>query len=201
MTTIGILHPGEMGSAVGAAARAGGARVLWASAGRGGVTRERAAAAGLEDAGTLAGLVAASDVILSVCPPAAARDVARAVAVHRFAGLYVDANAIAPATTREVGALVEKAGARFVDGGIIGPPPVTRGTARLYLAGDGAARVAALFAGGALEAKLRLGRPRARMGRDEVRHQVLLPAGAPARLAEAVLERQETLERRFTHQP
>jgi len=36
MTTIGILHPGEMGSAVGAAARAGGARVLWASAGRGG---------------------------------------------------------------------------------------------------------------------------------------------------------------------
>jgi len=159
MTTIGILHPGEMGSAVGAAARAGGARVLWASAGRGGVTRERAAAAGLEDAGTLAGLVAASDVILSVCPPAAARDVARAVAVHRFAGLYVDANAIAPATTREVGALVEKAGARFVDGGIIGPPPVTRGTARLYLAGDGAARVAALFAGGALEAIALAGPP------------------------------------------
>ncbi|OGL11206.1 MAG: hypothetical protein A3I14_13010 [Candidatus Rokubacteria bacterium RIFCSPLOWO2_02_FULL_73_56] len=159
MTTIGILHPGEMGSAVGAAARAGGARVLWASAGRGGVTRERAAAAGLEDAGTLAALVAASDVILSVCPPAAARDVARAVAVHRFAGLYVDANAIAPATTREVGALVEKAGARFVDGGIIGPPPVTRGTARLYLAGDGAARVAALFAGGALEAIALAGPP------------------------------------------
>ncbi|OGK78188.1 MAG: hypothetical protein A2W08_09255 [Candidatus Rokubacteria bacterium RBG_16_73_20] len=152
MTTIGILHPGEMGSAVGAAARAGGARVLWASAGRGGATRARAAAAGLEDAGTLAALVAASDVILSVCPPAAARAVAQAVAAHRFAGLYVDANAIAPATTREVGARVEKAGARFVDGGIIGPPPRTRGTARLYLAGEGAARVAALFAEGPLEA-------------------------------------------------
>ena len=152
MTTIGILHPGEMGSAVGAAARAGGARVLWASAGRGGATRQRAAAAGLEDAGTLASLVAASDVILSVCPPAAALDVAQAVAAHRFAGLYVDANAIAPATTRTVGACVEKAGARFVDGGIIGPPPRTRGTARLYLAGEGAARVATLFAEGPLEA-------------------------------------------------
>ena len=64
-TTIGILHPGEMGSEVGASARAGGARVIWASEGRGGATRDRAAAAGLEDVGSLRALVAASDVILS----------------------------------------------------------------------------------------------------------------------------------------
>ncbi len=31
MTTIGLLHPGEMGASVGAAARACGSRVLWAS--------------------------------------------------------------------------------------------------------------------------------------------------------------------------
>ncbi|MBI2468884.1 MAG: phosphogluconate dehydrogenase, partial [Candidatus Rokubacteria bacterium] len=62
--TVGLLHPGEMGSAVGAAARAGGARVLWASEGRGPRTRERAAAAGLEDAGTLAALAGRSDVIV-----------------------------------------------------------------------------------------------------------------------------------------
>src|SRR5205807_2605503 len=46
VTTIGILHPGEMGSSVAAAARAGGSRVIWASAGRGEATRRRAAADG-----------------------------------------------------------------------------------------------------------------------------------------------------------
>jgi 3-hydroxyisobutyrate dehydrogenase-like beta-hydroxyacid dehydrogenase len=148
-----------MGSAVGAAALAGGARVLWASAGRGASTRDRARAAGLEDAGSAAALVAASDVILSVCPPHAAGDVAREVAGLGFAGIFVDANAVSPATAREVGAIVEKAGAIFVDGGIIGPPPVRRGSTRLYLSGDRAARVADLFASSALEAPVVEGGP------------------------------------------
>jgi 3-hydroxyisobutyrate dehydrogenase-like beta-hydroxyacid dehydrogenase len=150
--TIGLLHPGEMGSAVGAAARAGGARVLWSGEGRGASTRERAAAAGLEDAGSLAALVAASDAILSVCPPHAAADVARRVAGLGFRGTFVDANAVSPATAREIAGIVQKEGATFVDGGIIGLPPTRRGTTRLYLAGAEAPRIAALFAPGALEA-------------------------------------------------
>jgi len=152
MTTVGLLHPGDMGTTVGAAARANGARVVWAAEGRSGATRDRAGAAGLEDAGTLAALVAASDVILSVCPPHNAREVAGAVAACRFRGLYVDANAIAPATSGAIGALVEAAGATFVDGGIIGPPARTPGTTRLYLSGAKAATVATLFATGPLEA-------------------------------------------------
>ncbi len=152
MTTIGLLNPGEMGSAVGASARTDGARVLWASEGRGGETRRRAEAAGLEDVRTLAELARRSDVILCVCPPHAAVDVARAVAAERFAGLYVDGNAVSPATAREIGGIVEKAGATFVDGGIIGGPPAKRGTTRLYLSGAAAARVAALFPRGPLEA-------------------------------------------------
>jgi len=152
MTTIGLLHPGEMGASVGAAARANGARVLWASEGRGGETAARAAAAQLEDAGTLRKVVAAGDVILSVCPPHAARDVAAAVAAAGFRGLYVDANAVAPATSREVAAIVERAGATYVDGGLIGPPPDKPGTTRLYLSGPQAARAAALFTRGPLEA-------------------------------------------------
>src|SRR5260370_6928949 len=80
MPTIGILHPGDMGSVVGACAVAAGARVLWASEGRSAGTCGRAAAARLEDAGTVAALVAASDVILSVCPPHAALDLARDLA-------------------------------------------------------------------------------------------------------------------------
>lgn len=149
---IGVLHPGEMGVTVGASARAGGSRVLWASEGRSAQTRERAAAARLEDAKTLASLCAASGVILSVCPPHSALDLAREVAAERFAGLYVDGNAVSPGTSREIGRIVEGAGATFVDGGIIGPPARARGTTRLYLSGAEAGRVARLFAEGPLEA-------------------------------------------------
>lgn len=152
MTTIGILHPGDMGSVVGACAVAAGARVLWASEGRSAGSRERAAAAGLEDARTVAAVVAASDVIVSVCPPHAAIDVARDVAGRRFAGLFVDANAVAPGTAREIGAIVEAGRATFVDGGLIGPPPRNAGSTRLYLSGREAKRAAALFESSALEA-------------------------------------------------
>jgi 3-hydroxyisobutyrate dehydrogenase-like beta-hydroxyacid dehydrogenase len=152
ITTIGLLHPGEMGSMVGAAARANGLRVLWASDGRGAQTATRGGAAGLEDVKTLASLVAASQVILSICPPHAAVDLARLVMARPFSGIYVDGNAVSPATGCEIGRIVTDAGATFVDGGIIGPPPVKAGTTRLYLSGTQAARVARLFAKGPLEA-------------------------------------------------
>ena len=152
VTTIGVLHPGEMGSMVGAAARANGLRVLWASDGRGGQTVARAAAAGLEDVKTLAPLLAASQVLLSICPPHAAVDLARLVTARSFSGVYVDANAVAPSTAREIGKIVTGGGATFVDGGIVGPPPKNRGTTRLYLSGPEAAGVARLFEHGALEA-------------------------------------------------
>ena len=151
-TTVGLLHPGEMGSVVGACLRAGGIRVVWPSAGRSEASRRRARVSDLEDLGTLAAVVAASDVILSVCPPGSATDVARLVAAQRFRGLYVDANAVAPGTARRVGEIVGAAGAELVDGGIIGPPPRDAGTTRLYLAGSRAGEIASLFKGSALEA-------------------------------------------------
>jgi 3-hydroxyisobutyrate dehydrogenase-like beta-hydroxyacid dehydrogenase len=152
MTTVGLLHPGEMGAVVGECLRMSGARVVWPSAGRSEASRRRAQAAGLADLGTLEAVVAASDIILSVCPPGSATEVAHLVAAARFGGLYVDANAVAPATAREVGEIVGPAGAELVDGGIIGPPPREPGGTRLYLAGPRAGEVAALFKGSALEA-------------------------------------------------
>jgi 3-hydroxyisobutyrate dehydrogenase-like beta-hydroxyacid dehydrogenase len=151
--TVGLLHPGEMGAAVGAAVLASGARVLWASEGRSAATRDRGREVGLGDAGTLEAVVRASRVILSVVPPHGAVDLARAVAALGYRGLYVDANAVAPATAREIGRVVEAAGARFVDGGIIGPATRgKRGVTRVYLSGPGATEVAALFGAGPLEA-------------------------------------------------
>ena len=145
--TIALLHPGDMGAAIGACLVSRGHRVVWASERRSAESRARAAAAGLDDLKSLARAVEASEIVLSVCPPHGALDLADAVAELEFDGLYVDANAIAPDTTREVGAIVEAAGARFVDGGIIGPPPVEAGLMRLYLAGAQAKEVAALFDG------------------------------------------------------
>ncbi len=63
-----------------------------------------------------------SDVVLSVCPPHAAIDVAHAVAAEKFTGIYVDANAMSRATAEEIGKIVSAPGASFVDGGIIGSP-------------------------------------------------------------------------------
>jgi len=152
MQVIGLLHPGEMGSAVGACLTAAGHRVLWASQGRGGQTQARAHLAALADARTPSELAVRADMIVSVCPPHAARDVARSVT--GFGGVYVDANAIAPHTAREVAAIVQAGGATYVDGGIIGPPPASAGTTRLYLSGSAAVEVRDLFAGTALDARI-----------------------------------------------
>jgi 3-hydroxyisobutyrate dehydrogenase-like beta-hydroxyacid dehydrogenase len=149
---IGLLHPGEMGASVGAAAAAAGAAVAWAREDRSEATRGRARAAGLTEVGTLDELVEGVEAILSVCPPHGALGVAEAVASRHFSGVFVDMNAIAPAAARRIGELVERAGASFVDGGIIGPPVGTGAGTRLYLSGPDAERVASLFAGSALEA-------------------------------------------------
>lgn len=149
---IGLLYPGEMGSAVGATLVAGGAQVLWVSEGRGARTRQRAEDLGLEDAGVLDRLVSRAEVIFSVAPPHAAMDVARAVAALRFTGLFVDANAVSPETAREIGRIVEGGGARFVDGGIIGPANKKPGAARIYLSGPEAGAVVPLFAAGPVPA-------------------------------------------------
>lgn len=145
-TVVGVVHPGAMGAAVGAAAAARGARVCWASAGRSAATRARADATGLVDAGDLTTLAGQVEVLVSVCPPAAAVEVADRVAATGFAGVYVDANAVAPATAMRVRSLVEGP-AHFVDGAIVGPVPRQAGTTRLYLSGPRADQVAALFEG------------------------------------------------------
>jgi 3-hydroxyisobutyrate dehydrogenase-like beta-hydroxyacid dehydrogenase len=149
--TIGVLHPGEMGAAVAAVLRGLGRRVVWASEGRSAATRGRAEAAGLEDVGTPAE-VARSSVIFSICPPHAALEVARSL--EPFEGLYVDANAVSPATSQEVGEVVRAAGGRFVDGGIVGSPPREAGSTRFYVSGPEASAVAELFAGSVLDARV-----------------------------------------------
>jgi 3-hydroxyisobutyrate dehydrogenase-like beta-hydroxyacid dehydrogenase len=136
---VGLLHPGEMGAAVAGQLRV---PVVWASAGRSEETRRRAEA--FEDVGTADALAARSDVIISICPPHAAHEVAGSVA--GFEGIYVDANAVAPATARDI----LTGFVRGVDGGIVGGPSAPR----LYLSGSEAGTVAELFAGTGVDARV-----------------------------------------------
>ena len=152
MTVVGLLHPGAMGAALGAQLREAGHDVVWASAGRSADTARRAADAGLRDAGTIESLTGTSDLVLSVCPPHAARDVA-AQAAGRVA-LFVDANAVSPATAREVAAAIAGAGGRAIDGGLIGPPPGRDTSVSLLLSGVGADDVARLFDGTRVRARV-----------------------------------------------
>jgi 3-hydroxyisobutyrate dehydrogenase-like beta-hydroxyacid dehydrogenase len=142
---VGLLHPGEMGAAIGHVLQENGHDVVWASEGRSAATRARARSFG--ERGSARALAADAGLILSICPPHAAVEVARAVA--GFEGIYVDANAISPLRAREVAALQP----RFVDGGIVGGPPSEPGTT-LYLSGDVAGDVAALFDGSIVHARV-----------------------------------------------
>ena len=150
---IALLHPGNMGVTIGTCAATSGARVLWASEQRSAASRARAAEAGLIDAKSLAAAVGQSDIVLSVCPPEFATEVAVQVAAQKFKGIYVDANAVSRATAEAIGRIVAQAGASFVDGGIIGSPVKKAGTTRLYLSGDKAEAIARLFSASMLDAR------------------------------------------------
>ncbi|MGW0874536.1 DUF1932 domain-containing protein [Streptomyces sp. NPDC002740] len=149
---VGILHPGAMGARVAAQAVAAGAVVRWLPQGRSAASRDRAAASGLRSAASIRELAETCEVVLSVCPPAAALDVAGQVAAAGFRGVYVDANAVSPERMAEITGVFEDDAVTVVDGGITGPPPREAGRTRLYLSGDdtAVARVSALFDGTAL---------------------------------------------------
>jgi 3-hydroxyisobutyrate dehydrogenase-like beta-hydroxyacid dehydrogenase len=139
---VGLLHPGEMGAAVGAALVEQGHEVIWREQGRSQATAHRAAEAGLTSVESFDDAV----VIVSVCPPHAALDVARSL--RGTTALVIDANAVSPATAARIGELL---GDRWVDGGIVGPPPRRAGTTRLYLSGPHAVEASRLFEGTRLE--------------------------------------------------
>ena len=150
MTVIGLISPGQMGASIGAAASHSATRIIWAGDGRSKASHTRASDAGLENGGTIDTLVKDSDIILSVCPPHDAEDVALQVKQHAFPGLFVDCNAIAPEKSRQI---AERFGYQnFVDGGIVGGPAwKSESGTRLYLSGDRSEEIAALFGNSPLE--------------------------------------------------
>ncbi|MEU8677314.1 DUF1932 domain-containing protein [Streptomyces sp. NPDC048560] len=155
MTVLGILHPGSMGAAVAAQARRSGAEVLWCADGRSAESTQRAERYGLSAVAELSEMTDRADIILSLCPPAAAEAVARSVAALSYSGTYVDGNAVSPSTMARIKRILELSGATVVDGSVIGSPPSASKSPRLYLSGPDEAlpRVAELFAGSAVQTR------------------------------------------------
>jgi 3-hydroxyisobutyrate dehydrogenase-like beta-hydroxyacid dehydrogenase len=147
--TVAVMSPGDMGHAVAAILREGGLRVITRLDGRSERTRALSARAGLEEVADDATLVREADILLAILVPAQAmalgERIAAAVRTSAADLAYVECNAIAPQTTRQIGEVLEAAGARFVDAGIIGPPPKPRAAStRFYASGRDAAEFARL---------------------------------------------------------
>jgi 3-hydroxyisobutyrate dehydrogenase-like beta-hydroxyacid dehydrogenase len=125
--TVGIISAGDMGSGIGSFLAAHGLDVATNLDGRSELTHTRAAEAGMRDAGGIDGVVNEADLILSVLAPSEAESIAEQVAAAmRSTGktpAFAECNAIAPQTVVRIGAIIEKAGAAFIDAGIIGTPP------------------------------------------------------------------------------
>ncbi len=153
--TIGIVSPGAMGSAVGRAYAAGGARVVATVAGRSVRTRELAH--GLELLRDLDEVVRRAEIVVSIVPPehaaAVAADIAAAARRVDADPLVADLNAIAPATVRAIQTQLAGSGLDLVDGSISGGPPHADGSTRIYLSGARAAELAAWPAPG-IDARL-----------------------------------------------
>ncbi|MEU1409751.1 DUF1932 domain-containing protein [Streptomyces sp. NPDC005728] len=135
MTTITLLFPDPMGTALGACAVQAGARVLWVPP-EGGSVQGFAQYSGMLPCSSLADALARSDLALSYCPPNAAFDVARNVTRHHFRGVYVDANAISPVQLSRIQELLAQRGIPLVDAVVIGPRPGGGRQARLYACGE-----------------------------------------------------------------
>jgi 3-hydroxyisobutyrate dehydrogenase-like beta-hydroxyacid dehydrogenase len=148
--TIGIVSPGAMGSAVGRAYAAGGARVVATVHARSARTRELAH--GLELLPDLDEVVRLSGIVISIVPPEQAPAVgAEIAAAARRADadpLVADLNAIAPETVTALARQLAGSGLDLVDGSISGGPPRPEGSTRVYLSGPRAGEVASLPAPG-----------------------------------------------------
>jgi 3-hydroxyisobutyrate dehydrogenase-like beta-hydroxyacid dehydrogenase len=138
---IAIVSPGAMGYKVGAFMAKRGHRILTLLEGRSAETIARAKRAGMDGMANMAALAAEADLFLSILPPASAEamahDFAAAVESADRAPVYVDCNAVSPGTAGRISTIVAAAGAKFIDVGIIGPPP-GEGLTKFYASGPDA---------------------------------------------------------------
>ncbi|MDP2730980.1 MAG: DUF1932 domain-containing protein [Dehalococcoidales bacterium] len=150
---VAIMSSGDMGSAIGKILSDSGLDVITCLEGRSELTRLRAQEAGMRNAASIDQMVKESDLILSVLVPSEALALAELIAgsIRRTGGhpAYVDLNAIAPQTVKEINTVITDAGATFIDAGIIGSPPKAgKSNTRIYCSGPDTAALESLSQAG-----------------------------------------------------
>lgn len=137
--TVGILSPGEMGSAIGRDMVRNGIRVISSLDDRSDRTKLLSKNVNIEDVGSYYEVVNQSDIILSIVVPSEAKNVGNIISetlrnsTHKI--IYVDCNAISPDSVKSISEMIVETGSIFVDAGIIGPPPNNNDIPRLYVSG------------------------------------------------------------------
>lgn len=136
--TVAIIAQGDMGAGTGGQLVRHGLRVITNLSGRSARSQALAKQAGMEDVHDDAALIQEAEIFLSILPPGQAVALAKNLAAHiKSAGrniLFADCNAVAPTTKEEIREIVEQAGAKFVDVGILGDPPSPKKNKTRYYA-------------------------------------------------------------------
>lgn len=145
---VAVVAAGNMGAGVARRLHEQGITVVTLLTGRSPATVKRA-----QDAGMVAVSAEALvdvDLLLSILPPANALSFAEQTAFAlksaRRKPVFVDCNAVNPATVRHIQAVIAATGTAFIDAGIIGFPPVpgTNTGPHIYASGEHAAKLQVL---------------------------------------------------------
>ncbi|HEX5110357.1 MAG TPA: DUF1932 domain-containing protein [Vicinamibacterales bacterium] len=145
MPAIGFVGFGEAGSSIAAGLRAAGVERVLAydiatdSPDRGDLIRSRAASSGTVLTGSSSDLADACDIVLSTVTSSSSLDAARQTARFLQARhLYADLNSVSPALKREIGHVITRSGARFVEAAVMAPVPPYGHRVPMLLGGNGA---------------------------------------------------------------
>ena len=145
VNTVAIMSPGDMGHAVGQVLSESGIDVITCTDGRSQRTKNIAEMAGLRQVATLEDMVIQADLVLSIMVPSKAMSFVREISPHfessKTPTYFADCNAVSPQSALAMAEVINQAGGKFIDGGIIGTAPTKGDTPRFYVSGPDASLV------------------------------------------------------------
>jgi len=145
VNTVAIMSPGDMGHAVGQVLSESGIDVITCTDGRSQRTKNLAEKAGLRQVATLEDMVIQADLVLSIMVPSKAMSFVREISPHfessKTPTYFADCNAVSPQSALAMAEVINQAGGKFIDGGIIGTAPTKGDTPRFYVSGPDASLV------------------------------------------------------------
>ena len=148
VNTVAIMSPGDMGHAVGQVLSESGIDVITCTDGRSQRTKNLAEKAGLRQVATLEDMVIQADLVLSIMVPSKAMSFVREISPHfessKTPTYFADCNAVSPQSALAMAEVINQAGGKFIDGGIIGTAPTKGDTPRFYVSGPDASVVMGL---------------------------------------------------------